>query len=122
MAENHSLGPAADNALIASDRVEGTAVFDAGGNHMGSVTRVMIEKISGKVAYAVLSFGGLLGMAEGQHTIPWSKLDYDTNLGGYRTDITEERFRGAPAFSRDQATDWSDRGWDRELRDYYGAS
>jgi hypothetical protein len=61
-------------------------------------------------------------MAGGQHTIPWSKLEYDTGLKGYRTDITQEQFRGAPAFSRDQATDWSDRGRDRELRDYYGAS
>jgi hypothetical protein len=122
MSENHALGSSVENALIASDRVEGTAVFDANGNHMGSVTRVMIEKIDGKVAYAVLSFGGLRGMAEGQHTIPWNKLDYDTSLGGYRTDITEEQFRGAPAFSRSQETDWSDRGRDRELRDYYGAS
>ncbi len=122
MLENHALSAMAENALIASDRVEGTAVFDANGNHMGSVTRVMIEKMNGKVAFAVLSFGGLLGMAEGHHTIPWEKLDYDTSLGGYRTDITEDQFRGAPAFSRDQETDWSDRGRDRELRDYYGAS
>ena len=55
----------------------------------------MIEKLSGKVAYAVVSSGGFLGIGEEEHTIPWSKLTYDTNLGCYRTDITEEQLRGA---------------------------
>jgi len=68
--------------LIESDRVEGTAVYDPQGNHLGSIKRLMIEMISGKVAYAVMSFGGFLGMGEDEHTIPWSKLDYDTSLGG----------------------------------------
>jgi len=49
----------------------------------------MIEKISGRVAYAVMSFGGFLGMGTEEHAIPWNKLTYDTRLGGYRTDITE---------------------------------
>src|SRR5215217_8128882 len=66
--------------LIESDRVEGTAVYDPQGNHLGSIKRLMIEKISGKVAYAVMSFGGFLGMGEDEHTIPWSKLDYDSAL------------------------------------------
>jgi hypothetical protein len=65
--------------LIESDRVEGTAVYDPQGNHLSSIKRLMIEKISGKVAYAVMSFGGFLGMGEDEHTIPWSKLDYDTS-------------------------------------------
>jgi hypothetical protein len=57
-----------------------------------------------------------------EHAVPWSKLTYDTNLGGYRTDITEQQLRGAPAFSRDRSYDWSDRDRERELHDYYGAS
>jgi hypothetical protein len=106
--------------LIESDRVEGTAVYDPSGNHLGSIKRLMIEKISGKVAYAVMSFGGFLGMGEDEHTIPWSKLTYDTSLGGYRTDITEEQLRGAPSFYRDSDDyDWSDRERERELHDYW---
>ena len=85
--------------LIESDRVEGTTVYDPQGNDIGSIKRLMIEKLSGRVAYAVMSFGGFLGMGSEEHTIPWSKLTYDTNLGGYRTDITEDQLRGAPAFS-----------------------
>jgi hypothetical protein len=107
--------------LIESDRVEGTTVYDPQGNNIGSIKRVMIEKIGGRVAYAVMSFGGFLGMGSQEHAIPWSKLTYDTNLGGYRTDITEKQLSGAPAFARDRDADWSDRSRERELHDYYRA-
>ncbi len=107
--------------LIESDRVEGTTVYDPNGNSIGSIKRLMIEKISGHVAYAVMSFGGFLGMGQEEHAVPWNKLTYDTNLGGYRTDITEEQLRGAPAFSRDREYDWTDRAREQELHDYYGA-
>src|SRR5512140_3810193 len=86
--------------LIESDRVEGTTVYDPNGNNIGSIKRLMIEKIGGRVAYAVMTFGGLLGIGRDEHTIPSSKLTYDETLGGYRTDITQEQLRGAPAFSR----------------------
>src|ERR671927_1533302 len=107
--------------LIESDRVEGTAVYDPQGNKVGSIKRLMIEKISGRVAYAVMSFGGFLGMGAEEHTIPWNKLTYDTNLGGYRTDITEAQLRNAPAFSKSRDYDWTDRTREQELHDYYGA-
>jgi len=81
-------------SLIGSDKVEGTAVYGADQKKIGSVQRVMIDKISGKVAYAVVSFGGFLGMGEDYYPLPWSKLDYDTQLGGYRVDITENQLKG----------------------------
>jgi PRC-barrel domain len=96
--------------------VEGTTVYDPQGNNIGSIKRLMIEKISGRVAYAVMSFGGFLGMGE-EESIPWGKLTYDT-----RTDVTESQLRGAPAFSRDRNWDWSDRSREQELHDYYCAS
>jgi hypothetical protein len=82
----------------------------------------MIDKMSGKVTYAVMSFGGFLGMGSEEFTIPWSKLDYDTKLGGYKTDITEQQLKGSPTFYRDQLYDWTDRNRERELHDYWGAS
>ena len=107
------------NPLIESDRVEGTTVYDPSGNNIGSIKRLMIEKISGRVAYAVMSFGGFLGMGEEYYVVPWQKLTYDTTLGGYRTDITESQLREAPDFSRDRDYDWSDRDRERELHDYW---
>lgn len=109
------------NPLIDSDRVEGTNVYGPNGEKIGSVDRLMIEKVNGKVAYAVMTFGGFLGMGEDSYTIPWNKLKYDTSLGGYRTDITEEQLRGAPDFYRDRDRDyeWSDRERERELHDYW---
>ena len=107
--------------LIESDRVEGTTVYDRQGNNVGSIKRLMIEKISGRVAYAVMSFGGFLGIGAEEHAIPWSKLTYDTRLDGYQTDISETQLQGAPAFSRSRNWDWTDRSRERELHDYYRA-
>jgi hypothetical protein len=113
-------GETTGKPLIESDRVEGTTVYDPNGNNIGSIKRLMIEKMSGRVAYAVMSFGGLLGMGAEEHAIPWNKLTYEPNLGGYRTDITEEQLRGAPAFSRDSNFDWNDRTREQELHEHYG--
>jgi PRC-barrel domain len=107
--------------LIESDRVEGTTVYDPQGNNIGSIKRLMIEKVSGQVGYAVMSFGGFLGIGTEEHAIPWNKLTYDTNLGGYRTDITEQQLRSAPSFSRDSSWDWSDRRREQQLHDHYKA-
>jgi PRC-barrel domain len=107
--------------LIESDRVEGTTVYDPQGNNIGSIKRLMIEKMSGRVAYSVMSFGGFLGIGAEEHPIPWSKLTYDPNLGGYRTDVTESQLRGAPTFTRDPSWDWTDRNREKQLHDHYGA-
>ena len=76
--------------LIESDRVEGTYVYDHDENHIGTIKRLMIEKVSGHVASAVISFGGFFGLGESEYAIPWNRLQYDLNLSGYRTDITED--------------------------------
>jgi len=120
MAQTNAPGERTGKPLIESDRVEGTAVYDMSGAHIGTIKRLMIEKISGKVAYVVVSFGGLFGVEEDEHIIPWAKLNYDTSLGGYRTDITEEQVRGAPNFYRAEGYDWLDRDKERGLAEYYG--
>jgi len=121
MAQTQATSKMTGRPLIESDRVEGTTVYDPKSESIGSIKRLMIEKISGKVVYAVMSFGGFLGLGEQEYTIPWNKLDYDTSLGGYRTDITAEQLRGAPTFYRDRDYDWSDRNRERELHDYWRA-
>ena len=104
-------------SLIGSEKVEGTAVYGADDRKIGSVQRVMLDKISGKVAYAVISFGSFLGMGEDYYPMPWDNLKYDTNLGGYRVGVTEDQLKGAPKFNRSSDRDWSAR--DRTVYDYY---
>jgi sporulation protein YlmC with PRC-barrel domain len=109
-------------SLIESDRVEGTSVYGSDNTHIGTIKRLMIDKQSGQVAYAVMSFGGFLGMGEDTYTIPWAKLDYETDLGGYKTDISPDSIKGAPDFYRDRDYGWNDRDQERKLHDYYGVS
>ena len=106
-------------SLIGSDKVDGTAVYGANDERIGSVQRVMIDKISGKVAYAVVSFGGFLGIGEDYYPMPWPQLKYDTRLGGYRVGVTEQQLRGAPKYGQYQDWDWSDRANNRRVYDYY---
>jgi len=79
----------------------------------------MIDKISGKVAYAVLSFGGFLGIGEDYYPIPWTELTYDTDLDGYRFGMTQERLQGAPKFGGYENWDWSNRSNDERVYGYY---
>jgi hypothetical protein len=107
-------------SLIGSDKVQGTDVYGADDKKIGAVQRVMIDKMSGKVAYAVISFGGFLGLGEDYYPLPWPNLKYDTRLDGYRVGVTENQLKGAPKFNRATDWNWSDRARDREIYDYYG--
>ncbi|KKZ87931.1 photosystem reaction center subunit H [Rhizobium phaseoli] len=106
------------HSLIASDRVEGTRVYGSDGRHIGSIERLIIGKRDGRVAYAVLSFGGFLGIRHDHYPLPWEKLNYDTQLDGYRIDLTKEQIEGAPSYSDDDDTWYNDNG--RRVYDYYG--
>src|SRR4029077_4405895 len=106
--------------LIGSDKVEGTAVYGADNQKIGSVERVMIDKVSGRVSYAVLGFGGFLGIGNDHYPLPWQSLKYDTRLGGYRTGVTEDQLRGAPRYSNDNDWNWADSAQARAVNAYYG--
>ena len=75
--------------LIGSDKVEGTPVYRTNGDEVGQIERVMIDKLSGKVAYAVMSFGGFLGMGNNYYPLPWSVLTYNPDLDGYEPAVIE---------------------------------
>jgi hypothetical protein len=108
--------------LIGSDKVEGTAVYGADDRKIGSIERVMIDKISGRVSYVVLGFGGFLGLGNDHYPLPWQSLKYDTGIGGYRTGVTEDQLRGAPKYSGENDWNWSDTARNRALDEYYGVS
>jgi hypothetical protein len=106
-------------SLIGSDKVEGTALYGADDQKIGSLQRVMIDKISGKVSYAVISFGGFMGIGEDYYPMPWPNLKYDTRLGGYRVGVTEDQLKGAPKYSKDENWDWADAARGRRVDDYW---
>ena len=107
--------------LVDSKRVEGTEVYDTTGKHIGSIKRLVLDKVSGRVVYTVASFGGFLGMGADEYAIPWNALKYDTSRGGYTTNITPEQLRDSPAFSRNPSDNdfWSDRASEQTLYDHY---
>ena len=106
--------------LIASDKVEGTAVRRPNGDKIGEIERVMIDKLSGKVAYAVMSFGGFLGVGEDYYPVPWDKLTYNTAIDAYELDISEDRLSGAPKYPAGTDYDWSREGGGKSVNDFYG--
>lgn len=105
--------------LIASNKVEGTAVYNRQGEHLGSVYNFMVDKFTGQVGYAVLSFGGFLGIGESYHPLPWKALTYDTRLGGYVVDLDRDRLEGAPRYGSGDDP-FEDPDYGRLLDDYYG--
>jgi sporulation protein YlmC with PRC-barrel domain len=96
--------------LIASDHVEGTPVRSTDGTTIGTIERVMIDKLTGNVAYAVLSFNDFVGVGQRRLPIPWRQLTYDRKLAAYHLDVTENELSAMP-HRRD--IDWGDR--DREI-------
>ena len=105
-----------NHGLISSEDVEGTNVYDMKGSKIGDIDHLMIDKVSGRVNYAVMSFGGFIGLGHSHYPIPWNALKYDTQLGGYVTGITEQQLKDAPAFSDDS---WSDRNWEAQTHQHY---
>jgi sporulation protein YlmC with PRC-barrel domain len=105
--------------LIASDKVEGTAVYGPDGDKIGRIENLMIDKRSGQVVYAVLSFGGFLGIGKDHYPIPWQVLKYDENRGGYVVNITRDQLENAPRYSEDAMCDWADQEYIGQIEAHY---
>lgn len=105
--------------LIASDKVEGTPVYDRRGNRLGSILNFMVEKRTGRVEYAVLTFGGFLGLGARNYPLPWDQLTYDERQGGYVVDITERDLDRAPSHRAGEAR--FDRRYSSAIDSYYGS-
>lgn len=105
--------------LIASNKVEGTAVYGRDGERLGSVYNFMVDKFSGRVEYAVMTYGGFLGMGTRYYPLPWRVLTYDTRAGGYRIHLSDRDLQDAPSFDRNSEPRF-DRDYSRRVHDYYG--
>ena len=106
--------------LIGSNKVDGTAVYDRDGTKLGTVYNFMVGKRSGKVAYAVLSFGGMLGIGGSYYPVPWNTLTYDTSKGGYVLGIDKDRIGSAPSY-RAGEDPFASSGYGRQVTDYWSS-
>lgn len=109
-------------SLIAASKVNGTNVYNRQGDSIGSIYDVMIDKRSGRVDYAIMSFGGFLGLGEHYHPLPWHLLQYDPRQGGYVVDLDRDRLQGGPSFASSTMPDWSNGGYSQQVDDYYGVA
>ena len=109
--------------VIAADKVEGTNVYNMSGEKIGSIHNVMIDKLSGRVVYATLAFGGVLGIGQKYHALPWDILTYNTELGGYQVNIDPDKLEHGPAATEDELTgNFQNQEWGRKVYDYYGST
>lgn len=109
------------NTMIASDRVEGTVVYNREGERLGTVERFMVDKVSGQAEYAVLAFGGLFGLGHRHYPLPWKALTYDLEKGGYVVDVTKEQIEGAPGYDAEGEDEPEyDRAYQERVYSYYG--
>jgi len=124
---NEAVSQAADAAghrLILGSRVEGTPVYNKTGSTVGHIDDLSIERVSGKVVYAIMSFGGFLGIGEKFHPIPWPLLAYDVERGGYVVPLDEAELQKAPHYDRDELVGLggpTHEQYGTRIYDYYGA-
>jgi len=104
--------------LIASNKVEGTAVYDRNGDRLGTIYNFMVDKVNGQVEYAVLSFGGLFGLGTEYYPLPWDRLTYEEELGGYRVDLVKEDLEEAPRYSAEEQPSFN-RDYSERVDTYY---
>ena len=109
------------NPCISASKVKGTTVYNARGEKLGSIDDVIIDKLSGKVRYAALEFGGFLGMGTDRYPLPWSVLKYDTGLDGYVVPVQKEQLEKGPRYSQASAPEYTDE-YGRKVYEYYGAT
>lgn len=105
--------------LIASNKVEGTAVYNRNHERLGTIYNFMVEKRSGQVEYAVLSFGGFLGMGNDYYPLPWDMLSYNEGAGGYVVDLDKQLLENAPHYSAGSEPTYN-RTYGEEIYGHYG--
>lgn len=117
-AASESSGPGP--RLMGADTLIGNDVFNRQDEDLGSIKEIMLDVQGGRISYAVLSYGGMLGIGDKLFAVPWDALTLDTDNNRFTLDVAKERLESAPGFDKDNWPDMSDRTWAREVHDYYG--
>ena len=108
--------------LMGANTLDGNDVYNKQDEDLGDVKEIMIDVPTGRVAYAVLSFGGFLGMGEKLFAVPWSALKLDTANKRFVLDVSKERLKEAPGFDKDAWPDMADPTWVKGIHSYYGVT
>jgi sporulation protein YlmC with PRC-barrel domain len=108
-------------SMIAATKVNGTRVYNAAGEQLGSIHDLMLNKLNGRVTYAVLSFGGFLGIGERYHPIPWNQLKYSEKHVAYIVNLDKRQLDEAPSYVISDVPDWDSPNYRSGIDSYYGA-
>ncbi|MBA2656001.1 MAG: PRC-barrel domain-containing protein [Tatlockia sp.] len=108
--------------IVSSEDIIGVKVENPEGENLGKIEALMLDKLSGKVSYVVLSFGGFLGMGDKLFALPWHIFDYNPRTETFVISMDKEKLKNSPGFDKDHWPDMSSSGWTRKLNDYYGPS
>ena len=106
--------------LMGADTLMGEDVYIQRGEDLGDIKEIMLDMNNGKVAYAVLSFGGFLGMGDKLFAVPWNALTLDTENKRFILDVDKDRLESAPGFDKDDWPDMADPTWQSTIHSYYG--
>jgi len=107
--------------VMAADTLTGDPVRNEAGEELGEITDIMLDVPTGRVAYAVMSVGGVLGMGSKLFAIPWSAMRLDTDNKCFRLDVAKERFERAPGFDKDHWPTMADQRWAEDVHSFYQA-
>jgi len=116
--DNEGPGP----RIMAADTLEGDKVVNSAGEDLGDIKDIMIDVPSGRVAYAVLSFGGVLGMGSKLFAVPWRAMQLDPENHRFILDVDKDQLKNAPGFDKDHWPSMADQRWANEIHDYYGST
>jgi sporulation protein YlmC with PRC-barrel domain len=120
MYANSSPGSGPGPALMGANTLLGNDVYNKDGENLGTIKEFMIDMASGKVAYAVLSFGGLLGLGDKLFAVPWAAMKLDTANRRFTLDVLKDALLDAPGFNKDRWPSMSDRTWASGVHEFYG--
>lgn len=113
---HHGPGP----HLMGADTLLGNDVFNADGEDLGDIKEIMLDMRSGRVSYAVLSFGGFMGLGEKLFAVPWAALKLDTENKRFTLNVSHQQLEGAPGFDKNHWPDMADTTWERRIHAFYG--
>lgn len=108
----------ADN-LVKSNEVIGISVKNAKNENLGKIEEIVLDKLTGKACYVVLSFGGLFGLGDKLFALPWNAIHYDEDYNSFILNIPKEKLEKAPGFDKDNWPDMADRTWGESIHKYY---